>query len=59
MSNLQSPHLTEIHKDCVGEVMGLGDFGDNLAIVGAESIKSCAYPVVVRTRAEPDTSQGT
>jgi hypothetical protein len=27
--------------------MGLGDLGDNLAIIGAEFIKSCAYPVVV------------
>ena len=59
MLNLQSPHLTEIHKDCVGGVMGLGDSGNNLANVGAESIKSCAHPVAVRTRAEPDTSQGT
>lgn len=24
--------------------MALGDLGDNLAIIGAEFIKSCAYP---------------
>ena len=45
-------HLTEIHRDCVGGVMGLGDLGGNLAIVGAELIKSRAYPVTMRTRAE-------
>ena len=32
--------------------MGLGDLGDNLAIVGAEFIKSCACSVTVWTRTE-------
>jgi hypothetical protein len=32
--------------------MALGDLGDNLAIVGAEFIKSCASPTSVWTRAE-------
>jgi len=28
--------------DCVGGIMALGDLGDNLAIIGAEFVKSCA-----------------
>jgi hypothetical protein len=31
----------EYRRDCVGGIMALGDFTDDLAIVGAEFIKSC------------------
>ena len=34
--------LIVAYRDCVGGVMALGDLGDNLAIIGAEFIKSCA-----------------
>ena len=37
-----SPRCSQGHRDCVGGIMALGDLGDNLAIVGAEFVKSCA-----------------
>jgi hypothetical protein len=39
--DLRSWLLTGIRRDCVGGVMALGELGNNLAIVGAEFIKSC------------------